>query len=355
MALSLAGRGLGQVWPNPAVGCIIVKNGRVIGRGWTQPGGRPHAETIALAQAGDRANSATVYVTLEPCSHHGKTPPCADALIAAGVKRVVVAMEDPDPRVSGGGLRRLRDAGIDVGLGICMDEAEALNLGYVLNRTIGRPKLTLKLAASLDGRIATKTGESSWISGSAARERVHLLRATHDAIMIGAGTARMDDPSLDVRIAGLQDRNPVRIVTDGNLSISLTSKLVQNAGQQALWVAHRSNGDQGREKAFRQAGVNLIEVPSDPGGLLQLSDLMQQLSANGITRVLCEGGGGLAASLLNADLVDEIVIFHAGMILGADAYDMLAAMGIELLSDAPRFTLVSADQIGGDIMSVWRT
>ena len=187
-ALSLARRGLGQVWPNPAVGCVIVKDGRVLGRGWTQPGGRPHAETMALAQAGDGARGATAYVSLEPCAHHGKTPPCADALIASGIARVVMPLEDPDPRVSGKGVARLHDAGISVEIGLLAAEAEAVNCGFLMRQRSGRPWVTLKLAASLDGRIATSTGQSQWITGPEARRHVHAMRLRHDAVMVGAGT-----------------------------------------------------------------------------------------------------------------------------------------------------------------------
>ncbi|MCK5275514.1 MAG: bifunctional diaminohydroxyphosphoribosylaminopyrimidine deaminase/5-amino-6-(5-phosphoribosylamino)uracil reductase RibD, partial [Alphaproteobacteria bacterium] len=217
-ALALAGRGLGRVWPNPAVGCVLVdRDGRVTGRGWTQPGGRPHAETEALARAGGAAKGATAYVTLEPCVHHGQTPPCADALIEAGVARVIAATEDPDPRVKGGGLGRLRDAGIAVEAGLLREEAELLNAGYLMRQREGRPVVTLKLATTLDGRIATHAGESRWITGEAARARGHMMRARHDAIMVGIGTALADNPTLTCRLPGLEDRSPVRIVVDARL------------------------------------------------------------------------------------------------------------------------------------------
>src|SRR5580700_4659831 len=224
-ALGLARRGLGNTWPNPAVGCVIVKDGRVVGRGWTQKGGRPHAETEALARAGKGAKGATAYVSLEPCSHHGKTPPCAEALIAAGVSRVVAAVEDPDPRVSGRGIARLRAAGIAVEAGLCAAEAAELNAGFFCRVAQGRPLVTLKLAASLDGRIATPTGKSRWITGPAARERAHLLRAAHDAVLIGTGTALADDPQLTCRLPGLEARSPVRIVIDRTLRLPATLRL----------------------------------------------------------------------------------------------------------------------------------
>ncbi|MEL7089461.1 MAG: bifunctional diaminohydroxyphosphoribosylaminopyrimidine deaminase/5-amino-6-(5-phosphoribosylamino)uracil reductase RibD, partial [Planctomycetota bacterium] len=211
LALSLAARGLGQVAPNPAVGCVIVRDGRVVGRGWTQPGGRPHAEAVALSEAGESARGGTAYVTLEPCAHHGKTPPCAEALVEAGVARCVVAIGDPDERVAGRGLQILRDAGIAVDLGRMAPEAARLQRGFLRVKTGGLPFVTLKLATSLDGRIATASGESQWITGPAARHVVHRLRGSHDAVMVGGGTARADDPSLTVRGFG-ERRQPVRVV-----------------------------------------------------------------------------------------------------------------------------------------------
>src|SRR4051794_21716572 len=234
-ALALARRGLGNVWPNPAVGCVIVKDGRVVGRGWTQPGGRPHAETEAIARAGEAARGGTAYVTLEPCSHSGRTPPCAEALIAAGVSRVVASIEDPDPRVAGGGLTKLREAGIAVESGLCADQAEEINAGFLRRVRTGRPLVTLKLATSLDGRIATASGESRWITGPAARERTHLLRATHDAILVGTATVLADDPQLTCRLNGLEHRSPVRVALDRNLVIPPAARLVAEAGRVPTW------------------------------------------------------------------------------------------------------------------------
>ncbi|MEO0719915.1 MAG: bifunctional diaminohydroxyphosphoribosylaminopyrimidine deaminase/5-amino-6-(5-phosphoribosylamino)uracil reductase RibD, partial [Pseudomonadota bacterium] len=239
-ALDLARRGLGRTWPNPAVGCVIVKDGELVSRGWTQPGGRPHAEVEALARAGSSAQGATVYVTLEPCAHHGVTPPCSEALVSAGVARVVTAFEDPDPRVAGRGHDLLRAAGIEVTTGLMETEARNVNAGYLMRRDKGRPFLTLKLASTLDGRIATSAGESKWITGEESRRRVHLLRASHDAILVGAGTARADDPGLDVRLPGLEMRSPVRIVADSRLSLPMESQLAQSTPQRPLWMLHGS-------------------------------------------------------------------------------------------------------------------
>ncbi len=311
-ALGLARRGLGRVWPNPAVGCILVREGRVVGRGRTGDGGRPHAEAAALAEAGAQARGATAYVTLEPCAHTGQTPPCTAALIAAGVARVIVAIEDPDPRVNGRGVEALREAGLAVEVGCLATEAVALNRGFLRRMSTGRPMLTLKLAASIDGRIATGTGESRWITGPRARSEVHLMRAQADAVLIGAGTVRSDDPRLDVRGLGITDSNPVRVVVSGALSLPRDGHLAQTAGTVPLWLCHDSEADAARRKVWSDLGAELIEIPYQADGQLDLSAMMQRLGDRGLTRVLCEGGARLAAALIHADLVDEVVCYTAG-------------------------------------------
>ncbi len=353
MALGLASRGLGHVWPNPAVGCVIVRDGVVVGRGWTQRGGRPHAEVVALEQAGAAARGATAYVTLEPCAHHGKTPPCAAALVTAGVKRVVCALEDPDGRVSGKGFAILRAAGVEVVEDVLHDAASNLNAGFLLSRTIGRPMFTLKMAATLDGNIATSSGESRWITGPEARRRVHLMRATHDAVMIGAGTARADDPLLDVRDLGLATDNPVRVVLDGGLSLSLMSRLAKTAAETPLWICHRAGLDKARVEAWEDVGARLFEVAHTESGELDIADVARVLAGAGLTRVLCEGGGRLAASLVAADVVDRLVLFSAGMLLGDEGWNVFGPLGIERLADAPRFRLETQQTVGADVMSVW--
>ncbi len=353
-ALGLARRGLGRVWPNPAVGCVIVRDGRVVGRGWTADGGRPHAEPQALAQAGDAALGATAYVTLEPCAHTGQTPPCAQALIDAGIARVVIAMEDPDPRVSGRGAAMLTAAGIEVATGCLAEEAQNLNAGFVSRITTGRPMLTLKLATSLDGRIATGTGESKWITGPRSRAQVHLMRAKYDAVLVGAGTVRSDNPRLDVRDVGIEGANPVRIVVTGGLTLVGDGYLGKTASQIPLWLCHHDEAEEHRRKTWADRGAELLEIPFQPDGQLDLSAMMRTLGDRGITRVLCEGGGRLSAALLEANLVDEVVLFSASQVLGAEGVASVGPMMLEELRLAPKFNLVDVERIGPDIRSHWR-
>ena len=282
-ALGLAARGLGNVWPNPAVGCVLVNGGRVVGRGWTQPGGRPHAETEALRRAGEAARGACAYVTLEPCCHHGKTPPCSGALIEAGISRAVVALEDPDKRVRGGGIKALRGAGLEVAVGTCGGEAAELNAGFLKRIDRGLPLVTLKVATTLDGKIATHTGESQWITGEGARAAAHLLRASHDAVMIGVGTALADDPELTCRLPGLEGRSPVRIVLDRRLRTPLTSKLVSSAATAPTWIVTLSNSDRERRKAYADAGVEVITCAEDSDGNLDMAAVLGALARKGLT------------------------------------------------------------------------
>lgn len=352
-ALALARRGLGNVWPNPAVGCVIVHAGRVVGRGWTQPGGRPHAETEALAMAGALARGATAYVTLEPCSHHGKTPPCADALVAAGISRVVVAVEDPDPRVSGRGIARLREAGLTVLSGVMAEEAAELNAGFLSRITRRRPLVTVKLATTLDGRIATHSGESRWITGAAARQAGHLLRAENDAIMVGSGTVLADDPELTCRLPGLEDRSPVRVVVDGRLRLPLTSKLVSSANDVATWVLTLEGAEENRREAYEEAGVDVVELPGDDNGV-DLAAALDVLGESGITRVLAEGGAHLTASLLRLGLVDRLVWFRAPRLIGGDGLPAAVSFGVDHLSQTPGFECVDVRPLGADILEIYR-
>lgn len=355
-ALTLARRGLGTVFPNPAVGCVLVRDGAVVGRGWTQPGGRPHAETEALARAGDRAKGATAYISLEPCAHHGETPPCADALVDAGIRRAVIAMNDPDPRVDGGGIRRLTEAGIDVDVGICEIEAAEVNAGFVRRVRDGRPQVTLKLATSLDGRIATHTGHSRWVTGETARQMAHGLRARHDAILVGSGTAVQDDPELTCRLPGLEHRSPIRVVVDGRLRLPLTHKLVSGARETPTWLVTfpTGAGESGKRlRAYRDSGVELIEVEPDANGYVDLVDTLQIMGVRGITRLLVEGGGHIAAGFLSRGLVDNLVWFHAPRVIGGDGMPAAVGFGIDRMVNAPEFSLVSIQRVGNDIMEYY--
>jgi diaminohydroxyphosphoribosylaminopyrimidine deaminase/5-amino-6-(5-phosphoribosylamino)uracil reductase len=351
VALALGRRGRGRVWPNPAVGCVVVRDGRIVGRGWTADGGRPHAETQALAQAGEAARGAEVFVTLEPCAHHGQTPPCAAALVAAGVARVVVATGDPDPRVAGRGLAMLRAAGIAVVTGVMEEEARADHAGFLLRVTEGRPFVTLKMAATLDGRIATAGGESRWITGPAARRMVHLLRAQADAVMVGGGTARADDPALTVRDMGAV-RQPVRVVVSRGMDLPAEGQLARTAREVPVWVAHDAALADGVVAGWAARGVEGLAC-SVGGGQVEPGSVLAALGARGITRVLCEGGGRLAAALLAAGLVDELVVFGAGLAIGAEGRPVLGPMGVGRLADAPRLRLTEVRALGGDVMSRW--
>lgn len=351
-ALALAARGLGNTWPNPAVGCVIVKAGRILGRGWTQPGGRPHAETMALAQAGDAARGATAYVTLEPCAHHGKTPPCAEALVAAGIARVVTALTDPDPRVTGRGHAILRTAGIEVAEGIRSAEASALNEGFLKRVTRGLPFVTVKLAATLDGRIATANGESRWITGPLARRSVHALRMRHDAVMVGSATALADDPDLTVRDLGAP-RQPVRVVLDRLLRHSPASRLGRTAREVPVWMVHGPEAPQDARAAWAATGADLLEVAATPAGL-DLTAALQALATRGLTRILSETGGTLAAALIRAGLADELMLYQGAALIGAEGRPMLGPLGLTALAEAPRPRLMAQDRLGSDTVSRWR-
>jgi diaminohydroxyphosphoribosylaminopyrimidine deaminase / 5-amino-6-(5-phosphoribosylamino)uracil reductase len=350
-ALALAARGLGRTWPNPAVGCVLIRDGRVLGRGWTQPGGRPHAERRALDQAGEAAAGATAYVTLEPCAHHGHTPPCALGLIEARVARVVSALTDPDPRVSGKGHAMLRAAGIEVAENIRQAEARALNAGFLKRVTQGLPLVTLKLATTIDGRIATASGESRWISGPQARRHVHMLRLSHDAVMVGAGTALADNPDLTARDLGASHQ-PLRIVLDRNLRLPPDSRLGTTARQNPVWLIHAPEAPQAAQKAWAATGARLIACPA-PNGRLDLTEALRLLAKEGITRILSEGGGSIAASLIAENLVDELIHITAGKLIGADGTPALAALGLQSLALAPQFSLTACQTLGPDTLTHW--
>ena len=350
-AVALARRGHGNVFPNPAVGCIIARDGRVIGRGWTQPGGRPHAETVALEQAAEGARGATAYVTLEPCAHHGRTPPCADALIGAGIARVVVGVRDPDPRVDGAGLRRLEDAGVQTSLGVCAAAAREVTEDFLMRVENGRPLVTVKLATSLDGRIATSIGESMWITGPMARERVHGLRARSDAILVGNGTAIADDPALTCRLPGLGKSSPIRVVLGGRTALPASHRLVATARDIPTWLV--TTGDAGQLASLVEAGVEIIAVAGGGDGWPDPGAALKALGDRGINRLMVEGGGRTVGALIAHDLVDRIVWYRAPVVIGADGGPAVSGLGLERLDDARNFVRLSDEAVGPDLVETY--
>ncbi len=352
-ALGLARRGLGRVAPNPAVGCILVRedsgqNGHVVGRGWTQPGGRPHAETEALKQAGDLAKGAHAFVTLEPCNHQGETGPCSEALIRAGIARVTIATEDPDPRVSGAGAQRLRDVGIDVRVGLFSDDARQLNAGFVSVIERARPWLTMKTATTLDGTIASRAGKSQWITGAAARRRGHLIRAENDAILTGIGTVRDDDPALTCRLAGLEDRSPIRIVVDPRAETPLNSQLIQTCDDVPVWLLVTGNARDEDVEALQKAGAKTIKLAAIAGGRIAPAAIMETLASEGITRVLLEAGSALSGSFMSDGLVDEVAWFRAPDVMGGDGLPAIAPMAVNDPKNAVKFQHLETITLDGD-------
>jgi diaminohydroxyphosphoribosylaminopyrimidine deaminase/5-amino-6-(5-phosphoribosylamino)uracil reductase len=355
LALGLGRRGLGRTWPNPAVGAVVV--GRqtdgpvIVGRGWTQPGGRPHAETQALARAGGAARGATLYVTLEPCSHYGQTPPCADAIVAAGIARVVSALKDPNPQVAGEGHRRLAAAGIAVTVGIGADAARRAHAGHIRRMRERRPQVNLKLAASADGKAGLAGRRPAPITGEPARARVHLMRAMSDAVLTGIGTALSDDPLLTCRLPGMADRSPVRVVLDGRLRLRLDSRLVASAQQTPLWIITGPAAAEDREQALRTAGAEVLRVPA-PGGRLDLAIVLERLAARGITRLMVEAGPILAAALLEADLVDEAALLRSPKVIGPDGIAALEGLPLTALTGSSRFELIRTELLGEDTIDL---
>jgi diaminohydroxyphosphoribosylaminopyrimidine deaminase/5-amino-6-(5-phosphoribosylamino)uracil reductase len=352
-ALALARRGLGETAPNPSVGCVIVRDGQVIGRGHTAPGGRPHAEIQALFMAGEAAQGATAFVTLEPCNFHGKSGPCTEALILAGIGRVIVGTRDPNPRVNGAGIARLREAGIEVTENILQQECAGMISGFAMVQTQNRPLIRLKLASSLDGRIATRTHEAHWITGAPARHAAHAMRGRHDAVMVGVGTVLADDPELICRIEGFRATPLTRIVVDSHLRTPLMSKLVRGAGEHPLWILHRNGAEKPRRQALEAAGAKLVELPASAAGI-GLARAARELAKAGLTRILVEGGGTLAAGLLRENLVDRLAWFHAPCIIGGDGWPAAQAFGITALAQMPRFTPVAQARFGDDMLTTYR-
>jgi diaminohydroxyphosphoribosylaminopyrimidine deaminase/5-amino-6-(5-phosphoribosylamino)uracil reductase len=354
LALVLGRRGQGRTWPNPAVGAVIVKDGVIVGRGWTQPGGRPHAEVEALRRAGDAARGATLYVTLEPCSHHGRSPPCADAVISAGVARVVSAIEDPNPEVAGQGHARLRAAGIAVEAGLLAQEAARDHAGHFRRIRDRRPHVILKLAISADDRIAAAGHRPVAITGDAAKTRVHLLRAQCDAILVGIGTVLADDPRLTCRLPGMEGQSPVRVVLDRSLRIPGSSRLVQSARETPLWVVTSSTAEAPAAVKLGAAGAQVIRVPTAAGSPgLDLNAALRALAERGITRLLVEGGARVAASFVVADLADEVWLLRGPETIGADGVPALEASPLGAITASPRLKLRASETLGKDALAIY--
>ena len=346
-ALLQARYALGQTAPNPAVGCVLVNNGVLVGRGRTAPGGRPHAETTAIQDAGDLAQNATAYVTLEPCSHHGQTPPCVDALITAGISRVVIAAGDPDPRVAGQGVAKLQEAGVEVTEGVLASESEAILQGYLKTRIKGRPFVTVKIASSLDGRIALANGQSKWITGPRTRHFVHLLRSQHDAMLTAMGTVRADNPSLTCRLEGYSGRQPLRVISASQNNLSPDAVLATSSDQSDVLVYASKSADQNvNDLETRIIDANEKGYP-DPR--LMLDDLAQ----GGITSVMVEAGGQFIASLMAAGVIDRLVWTRSAGLIGGDGLASMASLGLEDLSDGRIFRRVETRMIGDDVIEIF--
>ena len=354
LALTLGRRGQGRTWPNPAVGALVVKDGVIIGRGWTQPGGRPHAEPEALKAAGEAARGATLYATLEPCSHVGKSPPCADAIIAAGIARVVSAIEDPNPEVAGQGHAKLRAAGITVDIGLGAAEAARDHAGHFRRIRDKRPHVILKLAVSSDDKIGAAGRKPVAITGEAAKARVHLLRAQCDAILVGIGTVRTDDPLLTCRLPGMEARSPVRVVLDRSLRIPGTSRLVHSARETPLWVMTSNLSEAPAAMKLGAAGAQVIRVAatSTPPGL-DLLGVLHALSAKGITRLLVEGGARVASSFVASGLVDEVWLLRGAEAVGADGVAALDALPLTSITQSPAFKLRASETLQKDTLTIY--
>ena len=354
LALSLGRRGLGRTWPNPAVGAVVVKDGVIVGRGWTQPGGRPHAEPVALKVAGDAARGATLYVTLEPCSHFGRSPPCVDAVIASGITRVVSAIEDPNPEVAGKGHAKLRAAGITVDVGLGAEQAARDHAGHFRRIRDRRPHVILKLAVSADDKIAAAGRKPVAITGEAAKTRAHLLRAQCDAILVGIGTVLADDPMLTCRLPGMEARSPVRVVLDRALRIPGGSRLVHSARETPLWVMASELAEAPAAMMLGAAGAEVMRVAdiANPVGL-DIKAVLHALSEKGITRLMVEGGARAASSFVAAGLADEIWLLRGPEAIGADGIPALDAMPLQSITGSPMFKARVGEKLDRDILTIY--
>ncbi|MGQ4808900.1 Riboflavin biosynthesis protein RibD [Candidatus Entotheonellaceae bacterium PAL068K] len=349
-ALELAKRGTGFVSPNPLVGCVIVQDGEIVGRGYHQRFGGPHAEVVALRQAGARARGAVLYVNLEPCCHTGKTPPCVEAILQAGVGRAVVAMRDPCPLVDGGGLQRLQEAGVPLLLGVCEAEARQLNEVFVKYSRTRQPFVTLKSAITLDGKIATRTGASRWITGELARREVHRLRHATDAILVGIGTVLHDDPRLTTRLPQGQGVNPLRVIVDSRLRLPLHTQVARVSVLCRTLVATTDRAPVEPQLQLQKRGVEIVRLPAYDDGCVDLGALFQHLGGRGIASILVEGGARLGAALFRHRLIDKVVFFVAPKFIGGDGLSVLGACGVATMEQAIALRAVTGQMIGDDFM-----
>ncbi len=351
-ALQLARQGLGRTAPNPAVGAVIVRDGRVVAEGWHRAAGQPHAEAEALARAGTAARGADLYVTLEPCCHHGRTPPCTDRIIAAGIARVIYACGDPDPRVAGRGAAQLKAAGIEVISGVLEAEAKRLNEAYFKHKQTGLPFVTLKLACTLNGKVATRTGDSRWVTGCRAREYVHHLRDQNDAVMVGVGTILSDDPALTTRLPDGRGRDALRVVVDTGARTPATAAVIASESQAGCLVAVGCNAPGERIVALRRAGAEVVVLPQTDRGV-DLESLMAELGRRDVMGLLCEGGPRLAGSLIAANLVDKLLLFYAPKLLGDElARDAVVGLNISRMGQALAVQVDEIQRIDDDILIV---
>ncbi|MEN8142001.1 MAG: bifunctional diaminohydroxyphosphoribosylaminopyrimidine deaminase/5-amino-6-(5-phosphoribosylamino)uracil reductase RibD, partial [Thermodesulfobacteriota bacterium] len=350
MALREAGKGRGKTSPNPCVGAVVVKGGKVVAKGYHRRAGSPHAEVNALEQAGSKAAGATIYVTLEPCNHTGRTPPCTEKILAAGISKVVVGMNDPNPLVKGSGNDYLADRGLAVVSGVLAEECRKQNRFFIKHITTGRPWVIMKAGLSIDGRIATKSGHSNWITGEDSRREVHRLRDRVDAILVGSGTALADDPSLTARLPGRKGRDPLRVVLDSSLRLSPDATMLHQESSAATWIFCGPDADQTKRRRLIDQGAVIKEVARVPGGGLDIKDVLLELGRADITSLLVEGGGMVHASFLGQNLYDQARLFIAPMFIGAEGVPVVGSLGLDKVTEGRRFCLEKTRRYGGDVM-----
>jgi len=350
LAIREARKGLGRTSPNPCVGAVVVKNNKLIATGYHRQAGTPHAEVHALRAAGAKARGATIYVTLEPCNHTGKTPPCTQAILASGIKRVVVGMLDPNPLVAGGGCKTLAAQGVEVAQGILVEECRSLNRPFSKHVTTGLPWVIMKAGMSLDGRLALGSGQSAWITNEQSRRQVHRLRDRVDAILIGSGTALADDPALTTRLSGRKGKDPLRVIMDTALRLPLTARMLYQASSAPTWIFCGPDADAKRAEALVGAGAIIKQVRLDGAGQLDLEAVLCELGRAQCTSVLVEGGSRVHGAFLRAGLVDEVKIFVAPIFIGSDGVPLLDTLGLKNVAGAPRFTTTKVRRLGNDVL-----